>query len=145
MKDRKRFSSVAVLESRGMNIAIGSLNYDIILEVERMLFEHEKLSLFISCHFWLSGGCRSCAIAWGGESLIPVKEEEIGKVFTLFVKLTLPFQVVSMWMVRAISQQNGEPELHPRPLAYLCNCLGLGFFPLPFLRLGFFFYLCSPH
>jgi hypothetical protein len=31
-----------------------------------------------------------------------------------FVKLTLPFQVVSMWMVRAISQQNGEPELHPR-------------------------------
>jgi hypothetical protein len=97
-----------------MNIAIGSLNYDIILQVERMLFEHEKLSLFISCHFWLSGGCRSCAIAWGSESLIPVKEEEIGKVFTLFVKLTLPFQVVSMWMVRAISQQNGEPELHPR-------------------------------
>ncbi len=29
-----------------MNIAIGSLNYDIILQVERMLFEHEKLSLF---------------------------------------------------------------------------------------------------
>ena len=67
-----------------MNIAIGSLNYDIILQVERMLFEHEKLSLFISCHFWLSGGCCLCAIAWGGESLIPVKEEEIGKVFTLF-------------------------------------------------------------
>ena len=27
-----------------MNIAIGSLNYDFILQVERMPFEHEKLS-----------------------------------------------------------------------------------------------------
>jgi len=44
MKDRKWFFSVAVLESRGMNIAIGSLNYDIILQVERMPSEHEKLS-----------------------------------------------------------------------------------------------------
>ena len=41
----------------------------------------------------LTFGCRvvpSCAIAWGGESLIPVKEEEIGKVFTLVRKVHAP-------------------------------------------------------
>jgi hypothetical protein len=43
-------------ESRGMNIAIGSLNYDIILQVERMPFEHEKLSLFVTF------GCRVDAV-----------------------------------------------------------------------------------
>jgi hypothetical protein len=39
-----------------MNIAIGSLNYDIILQVERMPFEHEKLSLFVAF------GCRVDAV-----------------------------------------------------------------------------------
>ena len=40
-----------------MNIAIGGLNYDIILQVERMPFEHEKLSALSRTEILRGLGC----------------------------------------------------------------------------------------
>jgi hypothetical protein len=59
-------------------------------------------------------GCRVDAIAWGSESSVPSPGKEIRQMFPPFIKLTVPFQVLSQRMVRAISHQNWKPERDSR-------------------------------
>ena len=59
-------------------------------------------------------GCPLCVIAWGSESSVPSPGKETSQIFTLFVELSLPFQIVSVWMLRTISHQNREPIRYPR-------------------------------
>ena len=106
------------------------------LSHDYFLFCCSPFSLFISRYLWLSDAVRAL-LAWGSESLIPAPGKETSQIFPRFVKLALPFQVLSQRMLRAISHQNREPKRDSRhvqaysPRAFIDD--------LPFVLLQFLY------